>query len=642
MPSTVEPASVSNDTLLAFLQKTPPFHELGRHNLERLLDKSSVRTYAKGELILQAGHSQVTHLLVIYQGKMRLYLKSEDGVAAMEDLRGPGETIGALGIFRESLSNLEVEAAEDSICLLIRREDFLGLTAKSARFAQYYLKFLSEHYVGKALSELQRPRPVAATEGSLYLFSAQVGDVVRRRPEIVPAGENIQRAAGAMRSARVGALLVSGPDGKIVGIITDRDLRRVVAEGIDHHAPVSQIMSSPVSAISSHTICFDALLEMLRRRVHHLALERRGNIVGVVSGHDLMVMQGSSPFYLLREIMAQESIEGIYDLSRRAPLVVRSLIYEGAKPGNITRLITLLNDYILDRVLTLLQRELGTPPVPFCWMLMGSEGRKEQTFRTDQDNGIMYADPQGDAQRKQAEEYFAEFGSQAIEHLVACGFPRCPGNIMASNPRWCQPYSVWQGYFDRWITVPEPMEVLYATIFFDFRAGFGELTLAERLRGQLTKKVQGQEIFLRLLAKDTLTTPSPLTMFRNFVTEKRGEYKHKIDLKTKGLVPFVDFARVLSLKHGVPETNTLERLQMLGEAEAITSELTQSTTQAYEFQMQLRLMHQQRMDEEGLEPDNFVDPSELSDMERHTLKDAFAVTSELKALLKEDFRLNLG
>lgn len=131
-------------------------------------------------------------------------------------------------------------------------------------------------------------------------------------------------------------------------------------------------------------------------------------------------------------------------------------------------------------------------------------------------------------------------------------------------------------------------------------------------------------------------------MFRNFVTEKRGEYKHKIDLKTKGLVPFVDFARVLSLKHGVPETNTLERLQMLGEAEAITSELTQSTTQAYEFQMQLRLMHQQRMDEEGLEPDNFVDPSELSDMERHTLKDAFAVTSELKALLKEDFRLNLG
>jgi CBS domain-containing protein len=642
MPSTVEPASVSNDTLLAFLQNTPPFHELGRHNLERLLGKSTLRAYARGELVLQAGQSQVTHLLVIYQGRIRLYLKSDGGAAAMEDLRGPGETIGALGIFRESLSNLEVEAAEDAICLLIPRDDFLDLTANSARFAQYYLKFLSEHYVGKALSELQRPRPAVATEGSLYLFSAQVGDVVRRRPEIIPAGETIQRAAGVMRSARVGSLLVSDPDGEIVGIITDRDLRRVVAEGIDHYASVSRIMSSPVSAISFHTVCFDALLEMLRRRVHHLALERRGKIEGVVSGHDLMVMQGSSPFYLLREIMGQESIEGIYDLSRRAPLVVRSLIYEGAKPGNITRLITLLNDYILDRVLTLLQRKLGDPPVPFCWMLMGSEGRKEQTFRTDQDNGIMYADPQGDAQRKQAEEYFAEFGSQAIEHLVACGFPRCPGNIMASNPRWCQPYSVWQGYFDRWITVPEPMEVLYATIFFDFRPGFGELTLAERLRGQLTKKVQGQEIFLRLLAKDTLTTPSPLTMFRNFVTEKRGEYKHKIDLKTKGLVPFVDFARVLSLKHGVPETNTLERLQMLGEAEAITSELTQSTTQAYEFQMQLRLMHQQRMDEEGLEPDNFVDPSELSDMERHTLKDAFAVTGELKALLKEDFRLNLG
>ncbi len=642
MPSPSDPANPSQETLLAFLQNTPPFHELGRHNLERLLEKSTLRSYSQGEEILQAGQSQVTHLMVIYKGKMRLHLKGEDGVAAMEDLRGPGETIGALGIFRESLSNLEVEAAEDSICLLIPRDDFLELTAKSARFAQYYLKFLSEHYVGKALSELQRPRPAASTEGSLYLFSAQVGDVVRRRPEIVPAGETIQRAAGIMRSARVGSLLVADPDGEIAGIITDRDLRKVVAEGIDHQAPVRQIMTSPVSAISFHTVCFDALLEMLRRRVHHLALERRGQIEGIISGHDLMVMQGSSPFYLLREIMAQETIEGIYDLSRRAPLVVRSLIYEGAKPGNITRLITLLNDYILDRVLTLLQQELGPPPVPFCWMLMGSEGRKEQTFRTDQDNGIMYADPDSDAQKKQAEEYFAAFGSQAIEHLVACGFPRCPGNIMASNHQWCQPYSKWQGYFDRWITVPEPKEVLYATIFFDFRPGFGQLELGERLREHLTGKAKGQEVFLRLLAKDTMTTPSPLSMFRGFVTEKRGEHKHKIDLKTKGLAPFVDFARVLSLKHGVPETNTLERLQMLGEAGVLTREMMQSATQAYEFQMQLRLMHQQRLDEEGLEPDNWVDPAELSEMERHTLKEAFAVTGEIKALLKEDFRLNLG
>ncbi|MBU1449972.1 MAG: CBS domain-containing protein [Proteobacteria bacterium] len=642
MPQDDSASSLAPEILLAFLLDTPPFQELGRAGLETLLDKISTRHFAAGELILQAGQSQVTHLLVIYQGQVRLFLPGQDGSENLQDLRSPGETIGALGIFRESLSNLNAEATEDTLCLLIPREEFLRLTEKSARFAQYYLKYLSEHYVGKALSELRRPKAALSSEGSLYLFSAQVGDVVRRRPETITASQPIQDAAAQLTAGKVGALLVADEAGEVVGVVTDRDLRQVVADGLDHRRPVSAIMSSPVHTISFHTVCFDALLEMLRLKVHHLAIERRGKIEGIVGGHDLMVAQGSSPFYLLREILAAEQFDEIYDLSRRVPLVVRSLIYEGARPGNITRMITLLNDYLLERVLNLLQKEQGPPPVPYCWLLMGSEGRKEQTFRTDQDNGLLYADPKDPEEGRRAQEYFTAFTTQAIEHLVGCGFPRCPGDMMASNPLWRQPYAKWRELFDRWIHKPEPKEVLYATIFFDFRPGHGEFSLGERLRDHLTKEVRGQEVFLRLLAKDTLTTPSPLTMFRNFVVEKKGEHKNKIDLKTKGLVPFVDFARVLSLAHGIKETNTLERLQLLGEGGHLSAELTTEAVQAYEFQMQLRLMHQQRLDEEGLPPNNFLDPSELSDLERHTLKDAFAVTGELKAVLREQFRLNLG
>ncbi|MCB2227666.1 MAG: cyclic nucleotide-binding domain-containing protein [Desulfarculaceae bacterium] len=634
--------SVPRETLISFLLKVPPFQELGRSGLESLLEKITLRHYSSGELILQAGQSQVTHLLIIHEGQVRLFLPGQDGSENLQEMRGPGETLGALGIFRESLSNLNAEATEDTACLLIPREEFLNLTEKSARFAQYYLKYLSEHYVGKALTELRQPRAAVSTEGSLYLFSAQVGDVVRRRPEVISAGEPIQRAAGQLTAGRVGALLVADPDGEIVGVVTDRDLRKVVAEGIDHRAPVRQIMSHPVHTIGFNTVCFDALLEMLKRKVHHLAIERRGEIVGLVGGHDLMVAQGASPFYLLREILATESYDEIYDVSRRTPLVVRSLIYEGARPGNITRMITLLNDYILEKVLSLLQSEMGTPPVPYCWLLMGSEGRREQTFRTDQDNGLLYADSEDPGLAQFAQEYFAEFGAKAIEHLVACGFPRCPGEVMASNPKWRQSYKGWRNYFDRWISVPKPKEVLYATIFFDFRPGFGELALGERLRDHLTKQARGQDMFFRLLARDTLTTPSPLTMFRNFVLEKKGKHKNKVDLKTKGLVPFVDFARVLALKHGIKETNTLERLRLLGDGGFLSSELTTKAIQAYEFQMQLRLLHQQRLDEQGLEPDNYLDPSELSDLERHTLKDAFAVTNEIKSALKDQFSLDQG
>jgi CBS domain-containing protein len=230
----------------------------------------------------------------------------------------------------------------------------------------------------------------------------------------------------------------------------------------------------------------------------------------------------------------------------------------------------------------------------------------------------------------------------AIEHLVACGFPRCEGGIMASNPKWCQPYSAWRRQFDQWVTTPDPQEILYTTIFFDFRGGHGHLELTESLRGHLMQKVRGKEVFLRHLAKDTLTTPSALTFFRNFVVEKEGRHAGRLDLKHKGLVPFIDYSRLMSLAHGVRETNTLERMLMLYEADAISRDFYLSLSQAFEFQMRLRLVHQQMQHEEGLEPDNFIDPRDLSDMERRNLKEALGVVGEIKGRLKSEYRLDVG
>ncbi len=642
MTPDARPNALSPEQIISFLQATAPFSSLEPQVQVDLARSCTQEFHPRGRLILEGGRSQVTHLRLIHGGRVRLFLTDHEGAETMEDFRGPGQVIGALGILRESLSNLSVEAVEDTLCVLISREEFLGLVRSQAAFAQYFLKVISETYVGKALSELQRPRSPQLTEGSLYLFSAQVGDAVRRRPVTIPAGQSVQDAAVLMSDQRAGCLLVTDPAGQIMGIVTDRDLRtKVVAQGRSIDAPVSDIMASPVQTIPSHTVCFDAMLEMMKRRVHHLAVEKGGQIVGIFAAHDLMVIQGASPLLLVREIMAQKKIEGLYELSLKSPRVVRSLIYEGAKPGYVTRMITLLNDYILDRLLTLLQEEMGPPPVPFCWLLMGSEGRREQTFRTDQDNGLIYRDPEDDDQRRAAAEYFAALGAQAIEHLVRCGFPRCKGGIMASNPQWCQPYSMWRSYFDRWIATPEPKDVLHANIFFDFRPGYGDMDLGGALRDHLMRQVKGQEVFLRFLAQDTLTAPPTLTtFFRNFMVEREGEHKNKLDLKTRGMVPFVDFARLMSLRNGVRETNTLERLQLLGEGGHISRELYLKASQAYEFQMQLRLVHQQMMHEEGLEPNNFIDPRDLSELERTTLKEAFGVISDIKSYLREAFRLS--
>jgi CBS domain-containing protein len=315
--------------------------------------------------------------------------------------------------------------------------------------------------------------------------------------------------------------------------------------------------------------------------------------------------------------------------------VVRGLIGEGAKAGNITQMIAILNDHILGRMLTLLEQEMGVPPVPYCWLLLGSEGRREQTFKTDQDNAILYGDPVDEAEQKAAETYFKAFAAKAIDHLVNCGYPLCPGEIMAINPRWCQPLSVWKKYFEHWVAAPDPQELLHATIFFDFRAGFGETQLAEDLRTHLNRQIAGRELFLFHLARQCMATRVPLSFFKNFIVEKDGEHKNRLDIKRQGLTPFVNFARVLALKCGVKETNTLARLKALMEGEWIQGELWSSASEAYELQMQQRLVHQLQQIEDGILPDNHIHPADLSDLERRMLKDAFAVIERLYGVLDQ-------
>lgn len=642
MPDQSSPPAPTRPEILAFFQKTPPFNSLDVLILSDLAQRCTGEFHAAGQTILARGKSQVNALRLIYTGRVRLFLRDENGLETMVENRGPGQSVGALAMLRGSLSNLEVVAEQDTVCLLVGREDFMGLIESQARFAQFYLKQISDTYVGKALTELSRPRQAhGGGESALYLFTAQVGDLARRRPVTIAASQTVQEAGALMSEEHAGCLLVTDQGQRMVGIITDRDLRdKVVAAGRDYRTPVSEVMTNPIQAVPSHTTAFDALIEMMKRRVHHLAITKQGRILGVLSGHDLMVLQGTSPLLLVREIMAQETYAGLYDLSLRSPRVVRSLIYEGAKPNYVCRLITLINDHILDRLLTLMLRELGPAPLPFCWLLMGSEGRREQTFRTDQDNGLIYADPENQDQARAAQEYFANFTPQATTHLVRCGFARCKGDIMASNPQWCQPYAVWKSYFDRWISTPEPKDVLHATIFFDFRPGWGETSLGVRLRDHLMEALRGQDVFLRFLAKDTTTAPTALsTFFRNFITEREGAHKGRLDLKTRGLVPFVDFARLMSLKHGVRETNTLERYTRLDEINGVSHEMFLKTSQSYELMMQLRLVHQQMLHEEGLEPDNFIDPQALSELERTTLKEALAVVNDIKGYLREAFHL---
>lgn len=630
--------AVTPAVVVQLLRNTRPFSELDNDVLEEVAKSWLIDFYPRGTLILRQDVTEVSYLYLIQKGGVKIYVTSADTVATLKDYGGEGETFGALPIVKGHKADLNVETVEDTFCFLLEKEVFLELVGKYPSVAQYYLESFSQDLTCSAYAELRCERIRAKSEDSCYLFNYQVRDIVKSRPEVVPGSTTIRDAAARMTKLGIGSLLIRDGEEGITGIVTDKDLRtKVVAAGLEHHNPVQAIMNAPVHAIPAQASCFDALLKMMKEQVEHLAVEHRKEIIGVVTSHDIMVFQGVSPLYLFREAVSQRSIEGLYDASRRIPNLVRALVEQGAKAADITPMITLLNDRILSSILNLLQMEIGPPPVSFCWLPLGSDGRKEQIFRSDQDNALIYEDPKDKWESQAAEAYFETLARQAVEHLMCCGYPRCKSDLMASNPRWRKPRSVWEEYFNGWISSPEPRELSLAAIFFDFRSGAGQKALGEQLRQWVVVQAERQPIFMMHMAGDCLQDWPPLSFFRNFIVEKDGRQRNRLDLKARGILPFVNFARLMALRYGISETNTLARLHLLLEKGCFSRQFYAEVREAYEFLTQLVLVRQLEMVESGLLPESYINPSDMSDLEKRMLKEVFAVVNRMLAHIKQEF-----
>ena len=308
-----------------------------------------------------------------------------------------------------------------------------------------------------------------------------------------------------MTAEAIGSIVVVDAAGRPAGIVTDRDLRgRVIAGGRSPDDPVMSVMSAPVVGLSPEATVYEALLEMTRRNIHHLAVIEGGRLVGVVSSHDLLLLQAAEPLELARAIPAAASREDLAALMPRFVDTTRRLVETGVSAHQIGRLVSELNDQVIRRVIAFAEADMskegaGTPPVAFCWLVLGSEGRREQTLHTDQDNALVYDRPPARL-GPDAERYFRGLAERTVAGLVALGYPPCPGGSMASNPRWCQPLSVWRQYFADWVRQPEPENLLYSSIYFDLRPVSGEPALAGALRDEIREQVAAWRSFPRYLA----------------------------------------------------------------------------------------------------------------------------------------------
>lgn len=625
------------EDIIDFFKSVPPFEFLTDEVLNSVAVTASMEYYPKGTHILLQEGSPSEFLYVIKKGGVKVYRK-EDGEDLVIDYRSEGDSFGFVSLLSGDKSRANVVAVDDTICYLIPKETILNLMNKYPEVRGFYLKSFMNIYLDKKYREEQGKKTLTSTVDKI-LFTTTVEEIASKNVISVPEHLPIKEAARTMCENSISSLIVMNADGIAVGIVTDKDLRRkVVAAARDVNEPIKNIMSYPIIKIDAKDYCFEAIVKMLKYNIHHLLVIKNGQIEGIITNHDIMMLQGFSPVTVVRDIEIQQSIEGVVYASKQAINIVGNLLQQGAKASNITRIITEINDRTVRKIIQFAEREFGPPPVPYCWIALGSEGRKEQTFKTDQDNALIYADPP-QQQEESVKKYFLEFTAYIKENLLKCGFPPCPGDVMASNPRWCQPLKIWKKYFSQWIYTPKGEAISLSNIFFDFRGIYGDLSLEESLRDYLLNIVKDQRVFLGYLANLAVKNRPPLGFFKTFVVEKSGEHKDKLNLKIKGIAPIVDIVRLFSLEKGVRETSTLERIDVLKTKHAVVRDYAEEIIYAFEFLMLLRMKHQYEQVLQGLMPDNFIDPERLSNLEKKLLKDTFQLISKLQDILIERYKL---
>jgi CBS domain-containing protein len=622
---------------LHFFSGLVPFTFLPEEEISRIAESISIINYPADTMLFVQGQSKLDYLYIIKKGAAERYFEENDE-KTLSGMLGEGDLYGGISVLMNNgVAIRTLRVTEDSYFYILSKEIFLEICHKYEAFSDYFTDTFGKRMLDRSYAEIIAGnfRPA---EISPEFFNQPVESIVNRELVYCDHELPIQAAAAVMSQHNSSSIFIREADGDFVGVVTDNDLRRkVTATGYDILKPVSDIMTSPLVAVSSQALIFETMMEMMQKRIKHLAIkDLKGKVVGVITNRDLLKAQGQSPFFIVREIAQARIVNQIVQVHRQVPKLIQALINTGAKAQNVTRFLTTVSDAILQKLIGFAIDEMGPPPARFVFMILGSEGRKEQTLKTDQDNAIIIEDLPAKA-AKEAMHYFLSFSEKVCGWLDEVGYDFCKGGVMAKNRQWCQPLKIWKNYFRDWIHTAAPEALLQASIFFDFRGAYGDTNLIDELRNYLFESLGGWPGFFRHLAENAMFFTPPIGFFRNFLVESKGEHRDSFDIKA-AMQPVVDYARIYALNHRVAETNTLERLRELLDQKILSAQQYQELDTVYSYLMQQRFVRQVKASiEENGKPDNYINPKKLSRIEQTTLKEIFKRIEKFQAKLSFDF-----
>ncbi|KGJ94662.1 putative nucleotidyltransferase substrate binding domain-containing protein [Colwellia psychrerythraea] len=607
-----------------FIHSIPPFDSLPKQVLAQLVRELNINYVRKGDELPPKGITE-PRLYILRKGALSCL--SVDG--ELVNRLGEGDLCDAFYHSDSQLLSNNSTAVENQLNVH-SDEDCLVYSVESSVLHEIGERFpsISDYFSQNSAQRLKTKMSQVNEEAILSstLMNTSVSNFYQSPVASIGVEQTIQQAAVQMTEQGYSCLVVV-ENNNPVGIVTDKDIRRrCVAEGLSTSEVISKIMTRDMCTIDVKSNAYDALMMMTAKHIHHLPVTKYDNLVGMVTVTDLINNEGHNAINLSGIINKANTINELKEISQLLPKLQIRLAKLGSSADHVGKSVSAITMAFTKRLIEMAEYKFGQAPVPYAWLAAGSQARQEQLAHSDQDNAIIICD----SMKRYDDAWFESLATFVCDGLAECGFIYCPGDIMATNPKWRQPQKIWHSYFTDWVETPSPKALLNSSVFFDLETIYGDVSLLNNVRKQLLKKTQNSTLFIAHLSKNALNLRPPLGFFRDFVLKQNGKHKATLDLKHNGIAPVVDLARIYALAEGISAVNTIERIQQAAGTPSLTKSSAENLIDAYEFLGMLRVEHQAKELMRGESADNFLSPKEISKLEREHLKDAFKVIKSLQ------------
>ncbi|WP_086984177.1 putative nucleotidyltransferase substrate binding domain-containing protein [Vibrio aphrogenes] len=614
-----------------FIAQYPPFDSLPEDKLAYVANNTEISYYRENTPIVKFG-DHIKDLYMVRSGVVEIYRRRGELYNRLDT----GDIFGQMGLLMNGKVRLPATAIVDSLIYCIPESVFHELYESEDSFADF-VEIENNARLKQAISD---------NKNANDLTTSKVKTLITRDAFTLDKNETIQNAAKLMADENISALLITDEsihideenETQVIGIITDRDLcTRVLAEGLEPNQPVSEVMSQELISLDHNAYIYEAMLAMLRCNVHHLPILKNKQPIGIVEVADIIRYESQNSLLLVNQIFQQQTVDDLVTISEQVKDCFVRLVHEDANSHMIGSAMAVIGRSFKQRIIELAEIEYGEPPIPYCFLALGSMARDEQLIVTDQDNAIILDNRYDESQHG---EYFANLAEFVCQGLARCGYHLCTGDIMATNPMWRMTRTEWEECFADWIDNPNPKALLNSSIFFDLDGVYGRVKWAESLNGFIVRRARRNNKFLACLARNAINRTPPLGFFKGFVMEKDGQHNNSINLKRRGTAPIADLIRVHALAVGSRAQNSFERLDDIIEAGILPKGRAEDLQDAMEYISMVRIRHQALDVENEIEPDNNIEPDNMSDFERRNLKDAFQILSNAQNFLKYRYHGN--